>query len=188
MYRGIRNSESLQERKRNGCTISFTRNYTIWWNWKIGCVVSCGHNWTLFFLLLISKNVSETQSFSASNTNTLLNFPKLESHILVWKAFLSILQYRHFQHNFSFASNSCIACRRGCVWATWKWWDWIARTAVPSFSNTYVQRSMGFWLARETFPHSPISRLRAWCFFSLHGFLLRTDLQGQQFPLFMRLF
>ena len=151
----------------------------------------CCFLWTqlnTFFLLPISENLSETQTFSASNTNTLMNFPKLESHISVWKAFLSILQYRHFQHNFSFASNSCIACRGGCVWATWKWWDWIARAAVPSFSNTYVQRSMGFWLARETFPHSPISRLRAWCFFSFHGFLLRTDLQGQQFPLFMRLF
>ena len=45
----------------------------------------------VLFLLLISKNVSETQSFSASNTNTLLNFPKLESHILVWKAVTLIL-------------------------------------------------------------------------------------------------
>ena len=43
-----------------------------------------------FFLLLISKNLSETHTFSAPNTNTLLNFPKLESHILVWKAFIVI--------------------------------------------------------------------------------------------------
>ena len=188
MGRGIRNSESLQERNRNGCTISFTWNCTIWWNWKIGYVFSCGHNWTLFFLLLISENLSETQTFSASNTNTLLNFPKLESHILVWEAFLSILQYRHFQHTFSFTSSSCIACGGGCAWVPWKLWDGIARAAVPSFSSTYIQRSMGFFLARETVPHSPISRLRAWCFFSFHGFLLRTDLQGKQFPLFMRLF
>ena len=53
-----------------------------WWSWKTGCIVSCGHNWTLFFLLLISENLSETQTFSASNTNTLLNFPfSLESVI-----------------------------------------------------------------------------------------------------------
>ena len=43
-----------------------------------------------FFLLLISKNLSETKTFSASNTNTVLYFPKLESHILVWKAFIVI--------------------------------------------------------------------------------------------------
>ena len=64
----------------------------------------CGHNWTLFFLLLItfliSENLSEIQTFSASNTSTLLNFPKLESHILVWKSldgayslFLLCIQY-----------------------------------------------------------------------------------------------
>ena len=40
-----------------------------------------------FFLLLISKSLSETPTFSPSNTNTLLNFPTLESHILVRKAF-----------------------------------------------------------------------------------------------------
>ena len=43
----------------------------------------------LFFLLLISENISEPQTFSASNTSSLLNFPKLESQILVWKAFLT---------------------------------------------------------------------------------------------------
>ena len=43
-----------------------------------------------FFLLQISKNLSETQTFSASNANTLLNFPKLERHILVLKAFIVI--------------------------------------------------------------------------------------------------
>ena len=38
------------------------------------------------FLLLISENLWETQTFPASNINTFLNFPQLESHILVWKA------------------------------------------------------------------------------------------------------
>ena len=32
-------------------------------------------------------NLSEEQNFSAANTNMVLNFPKLENHILVWKAF-----------------------------------------------------------------------------------------------------
>ena len=32
--------------------------------------------------------------------------------------FLNILEYRHFQHNFSFACNSCIACGGGCAWVT----------------------------------------------------------------------
>ena len=66
---GIRNSESLQERKHNGCTISFTWNCTIWWNW-VFCFL-----WTqlnIFFLLLIIENLWETQTFSVSNTNTLL--------------------------------------------------------------------------------------------------------------------
>ena len=47
----------------------------------------CCFLWTqlnTFFLLLISENLSETQTFSTSNISTLLNFPKLESHILVW--------------------------------------------------------------------------------------------------------
>ena len=37
-----------------------------------------------------------------------------------WKsnAFLKILEFRHFQHNFSFACNSCIACGGGCAWVT----------------------------------------------------------------------
>ena len=32
-------------------------------------------------------NLSEAHNFSAANTNMVLNFPKLERHILVWKAF-----------------------------------------------------------------------------------------------------
>ena len=32
-------------------------------------------------------NLSEEQNFSAANTNMVLNFPKLENLILVWKAF-----------------------------------------------------------------------------------------------------
>ena len=31
-------------------------------------------------------NLSEAYNFSAANTNMVLNFPKLERHILVWKA------------------------------------------------------------------------------------------------------
>ena len=31
-------------------------------------------------------NLSEEQNFSAANTKMILNFPKLERHILVWKA------------------------------------------------------------------------------------------------------
>ena len=38
------------------------------------------------FLLLISENLWETQTFPASNINTFLNLPQLESHVLVWKA------------------------------------------------------------------------------------------------------
>ena len=33
-------------------------------------------------------NLSEAHNFSAANTNMVLNFPKLERHILVWKAFV----------------------------------------------------------------------------------------------------
>ena len=36
-------------------------------------------------------NLSEAHNFSAANTNMVLNFPKLERHILVWKAFRAIL-------------------------------------------------------------------------------------------------
>ena len=32
--------------------------------------------------------------------------------------FLNILEYRHFQNNFSFACNSCIACGGDCAWVT----------------------------------------------------------------------
>ena len=35
-------------------------------------------------------NLSEAHNFCAANTNMVLNFPKLERHILVWKAFYAI--------------------------------------------------------------------------------------------------
>ena len=44
-------------------------------------------NGSLSFLLPISQNPSETPNFSATKTNTALNFPNLERHILVWNAF-----------------------------------------------------------------------------------------------------
>ena len=40
-------------------------------------------------------NLSEAQNFSAANTNMVLNFPKLERHILLWKA----LQVRNANHS-----------------------------------------------------------------------------------------
>ena len=45
----------------------------------------------IFFRLLISESLSETLTFSASSTNSLLNFAKLEHHILVWKAFYMLM-------------------------------------------------------------------------------------------------
>ena len=46
-------------------------------SWRMCCFLWIQLN--TFFLLIISENLSETQTFSASNTNTLLIFPN-------WKA------------------------------------------------------------------------------------------------------
>ena len=169
MGRGIRNSESLQERKRNGCTISFT------WN----CTISCGHNWTLFFLLLISEKVSETQTFSASNTNTLLNYPKLESHILVGKGIVKLTALPAF-HAFSGSGGGrggggYSASPETRYWSLWRSyepallaWNRYLASQGTKMAYMYVQKRrnrIGFLRNKEHFMNqfsSPTIKMIVW--------------------------
>ena len=86
MDRGIRNSESLQERSAMGAPSLSHEIAQFDGIGKLDVLFLVDTTERFFFLLLISENISETQTFSVSNTSTLQNFPKLETTFYFWKA------------------------------------------------------------------------------------------------------
>ena len=69
-------------------------------NWMF---LSLGTLLNIYFSPWSLPNLSEAQTFSPANANTVLNFLKSKRHILVWKALYTYVERLKMTHRFSVA-------------------------------------------------------------------------------------
>lgn len=132
MARGIRNSKTPYRRKKESAIGAWSLLREIEEFGEVGKldVLFLEDSTEHFFLFLIIESLLETQTFLASSTNSLLNFTKLEHHILVWKAFNSTIDgdWKKKQSSTDKEASHFYHADPGCV-----------QPRFPYFSNAYIQ-------------------------------------------------